>query len=155
MILECLIKWYAPVLSFTTEEITELAQKGKKTSIHEENFPEIPNNWKNESLSKKWEKLLHVRQKVNIGIEEKRSSKIIGSSLEADVEIALPKAEFDILQQTDAKELFITSNVIQNISKENEISITVKKAKGTKCSRCWKIVEKVKDNKCSRCLKIK
>ena len=71
------------------------------------------------------------------------------------MEIALPKAEFDILQQTDAKELFITSNVIQNISKENEISITVKKAKGTKCSRCWKIVEKVKDNKCSRCLKIK
>ena len=70
VILECLIKWYAPVLSFTTEEITELAQKGKKTSIHEENFPEIPNNWKNESLSKKWEKLLHVRQKVNIGIEE-------------------------------------------------------------------------------------
>ncbi len=155
VILECLIKWYAPVLSFTTEEIAELAQKGKKTSIHEENFPEIPDNWKNESLSKKWEKLLHVRQQVNIGIEEKRSSKIIGSSLEADVEIALPKAEFDILQQIDAKELFITSNVIQNISKENEISITVKKAKGTKCSRCWKIVEKVKDNKCSRCLKIK
>ena len=155
VILECLIKWYAPVLSFTTEEITELAQKGKKTSIHEENFPEIPNNWKNEALSKKWEKLLHVRQQVNVAIEEKRSNKIIGSSLEADVEIALPKVEFDLLREIDAKELFITSNVIQNISKEKEISITVKKAKGTKCSRCWKIVEKVKDNKCSRCSEIK
>ena len=155
IILECLIKWYAPVLSFTTEEITELVQKGKKTSIHEENFPEIPNNWKNEALSKKWEKLLHVRQQVNVAIEEKRSNKIIGSSLEADVEITLPKVEFGLLEEIDAKELFITSNVIQNISKEKEISITVKKAKGTKCSRCWKIVEKVKDNKCSRCSEIK
>jgi len=106
-------------------------------------------------LYKKWEKLLSVRQQVNIAIEEKRSNKIIGSSLEADVEIALPKLEFDILKEIDAKELFITSNVIQNISKEKDISVTVKKAKGTKCSRCWKIVEKVKDNKCSRCSKIK
>ena len=98
---------------------------------------------------------MHVRQQVNVAIEEKRSSKIIGSSLEADVEIALPKVEFDLLREIDAKELFITSNVIQNISKEKEISITVKKAKGTKCSRCWKIVKVVKEGKCSRCYSIK
>ena len=157
IVLECLIKWYAPVLSFTTEEIRELAQKNKKTSIHEENFPEIPDSWKNDDLSKKWEKLLKVRQQVNIAIEEKRSSKIIGSSLEADVEITLPKSEFDILKEIDAKELFITSNVSQNIlkDKKSEISVTVKKAKGTKCSRCWKIVEKVKEGKCFRCSSIK
>ena len=155
IILECLIKWYAPVLSFTTEEITELAQKGKKTSIHEENFPKIPKNWKNEILFKKWEKLLVVRQQVNIAIEEKRSNKIIGSSLEADIEISLPKAEFDLLQEIDPQELFITSNVTQKISEDRNTSVTVKKAEGTKCSRCWKIVKKVNDNKCSRCFKIK
>ena len=57
----------------------------------------------------------------------------------------------------DTKELFITSNVVQNISqnKTEEISIIVKKAKGIKCSRCWKIVTEVQDNKCSRCSKIK
>ena len=118
IILECLLKWYAPVLSFTTEEITELAKKNKKASIHEEIFPEVPGNWKNDTLYKKWEKLLHIRQQVNIAIEEKRSNKIIGSSLEADVEINLPKAEFDILKGVDAQELFITSNVLQNLSKE-------------------------------------
>ena len=155
--LECLIKWYAPVLSFTTEEISELAQNNKKRSIHEENFPKIPNKWKNDVLFEKWEKLLKVRQQVNVAIEEKRSNKIIGSSLEADIEITLPKDEFDILKKIDAKELFITSNVIQNISKDknNEISVIVKKAKGIKCSRCWKIVEKVKEGKCSRCSSIK
>ena len=96
-----------------------------------------------------------MRQQVNVAIEEKRSDKVIGSSLEADVEIALPKSEFDTLKEIDAKEFFITSNVTQNISKEKNMSIIVKKAKGTKCSRCWKIVEKVKDNKCSRCSEIK
>ncbi len=155
IILECLIKWYAPVLSFTTEEVNELAQKDKKGSIHEENFPEIPDNWKNDDLFKKWEKLLHIRQQVNVAIEEKRSSKVIGSSLEADVTIELPKNEFDILKATDAKELFITSNVTLNISKAKDLIINVKKAKGTKCSRCWKIVEKVKNDKCSRCSEIK
>ena len=155
IILECLTRWYAPVLSFTTEEIIELIQKGKKTSIHEENFPQIPSNWKNETLFNKWEILLAVRQKVNVAIEEKRSNKIIGSSLEADIEISLPKSEFDLLKKIDAKELFIVSNLVQNISKEKEILVTVKKAKGTKCSRCWKIVEKVQNGKCLRCSKIK
>ncbi len=156
IILECLIKWYAPVLSFTTEEISQLAQKNKKTSIHEESFPEIPRSWNNEELIKKWDKLLNIRQKVNIAIEEKRSTKIIGSSLEADIEIDLPKTEFNILKEVDAQELFIVSKFKQNISKEKEdILVKVKKAEGTKCSRCWKIVVEVKDNKCSRCLKIK
>ena len=107
VVLECLIKWYAPVLSFTTEEISELSQKDKKTSIHEENFPEIPNNWKNELLFKKWEKLISVRQQVNVAIEEKRSSKIIGSSLEADVDIVLPKQEYDFLEEIDTDLFFI------------------------------------------------
>lgn len=157
IILECLLKWYAPVLSFTTEEITELAKKNNKNSIHEEIFPEIPSSWKNEKLNEKWDKLFSIRQKVNISIEEKRSSKIIGSSLEADVNISLPKNEFEILKTIDAEELFITSKVKKTLSNEKEkgLIITIKKADGNKCIRCWKIVEKIKDNKCPRCYKIK
>ena len=60
-------------------------------SIHEETFSVLPENWQNETLYKKWEKLLSFRQEVNIAIEEKRSKKIIGSSLEADVKISLSK----------------------------------------------------------------
>ncbi len=157
IILECLLKWYAPVLSFTTEEITDLINKNKKTSIHEEIFPVIPSKWKDSSLLDKWEKLLTIRQQVNVAIEEKRSSKEIGSSLEAHVDISLPKPEFDILKEADAQELFITSSVIQNIlkGKDEKLKVQVRKAQGTKCSRCWKIVPDVKENKCSRCFKIK
>ncbi len=157
IVLDCLLKWYAPVLSFTTEEITDLTNKNKKTSIHEQVFPVIPDKWKDNSLFEKWEKLLSIRQEVNIAIEEKRSSKVIGSSLEAHVDISLPKSEYDILNEVDAKELFITSSVIQNIlnGKHNKLKAKVRKADGTKCSRCWKIVTEIKENKCSRCSKIK
>ena len=140
------------MLSFTTEEITDLSNKNKKMSIHEETFSDLPENWQNETLYKKWEKLLSFRQEVNIAIEEKRSKKIIGSSLEADVKISLSQKNHEILNSVDAEELFITSNVtkiVQNDIKE-KLSISVKKADGTKCERCWKIVPGANIKKCSR-----
>ena len=152
VILECLLKWYAPVLSFTTEEITDLSNKNKKISIHEETFPELPKNWQNETLYKKWEKLLSFRQQVNIAIEEKRSKKIIGSSLEANVKISLSKKDHEILNGVDAEELFITSNVTKTIQNDikDQLLVSVEKADGTKCARCWKIVSSANKNKCSR-----
>ena len=155
IILECLLRWYAPVLSFTTEEIYQLILQDKNISIHEESFQKIPSIWKNDKLSEKWNKLINIRQKVNAAIEEKRSNKIIGSSLEAKVEINLPKIDFDLLKEVDAKELFIISDLSQNLARDEEISVIVKKAEGSKCIRCWKIVSKVQDGKCSRCYKIK
>ena len=65
------------------------------------------------------------------------------------------KQEYDFLEEIDAKEFFITSNVTKDISKKNDISVSVKKAEGTKCSRCWKIVKSVKEGKCQRCYSIK
>ena len=57
IILECLLKWFAPILSFTTEEINQLISKDKnEDSIHLQNFVKIPNQWKNEELNKKWQK---------------------------------------------------------------------------------------------------
>ena len=155
IILDCLLKWYAPVLSFTTEEILEISVKNRKKSIHEEDFPKLPEQWNNKELFEKWEKLLSLRQKVNIAIEEKRSNKIIGSSLEADIEINLPKLEFDILRKINAEELFITSKVNQKISENDDIDVKVKKAEGSKCPRCWKIIRELKYNMCNRCSAIK
>ena len=53
IILESLIKWFAPILSFTTEEIFKLINKDKK-SIHLEKFIEYPKSFENKKLNKKW-----------------------------------------------------------------------------------------------------
>ena len=146
IILECLLKWLAPIFVFTTEEIFNLLNKNEN-SIHETSYPEIPKDWKDDKLDKRWKDLFSIKQEANIAIEEKRSSKEIGSSLEADISIYLNEKEFKLLEGLDLEEYFITSKVskIQN-HVENAIKIEVKKSIGSKCTLCWKILNK----KCER-----
>ena len=77
--------------------------------------------------------------------------------MEANVEISLPKSDFKLLNDIDPEEFFIISSAkIENSEeKKDAIKVTVNKANGTKCVRCWKIIKIVKENKCSRCYKIK
>ena len=147
IILESLLKWLAPILVFTTEEIYNLINN-KEESIHENSFVQIPTSWKNDDLSDKWAKLFKIKQEANIAIEEKRANKEIGSSLEAEIYLTVDEDNFDLLEGLDLAEYFITSkaNKIKSDKKE-EIKIDVKKTNGTKCERCWKILEK----KCTRC----
>ena len=90
IILNALLKWFAPILSFTTEEIFKLLFKDQK-SIHLKKFIEFPAKFKNQELSEKWSELIKIRNICNISIEEKRASKEIGSSLEANLKIQLSR----------------------------------------------------------------
>ena len=159
MILDMLLKWFAPILSFTTEEIFQILNKEKKSSIHLESFPDIPASWKNEKLFEKWNKLKTIKNVTNAAIEVKRASKEIGSSLEADVQVYLGDEYLKFSKGVDLSEYFITSKAIANPLTDNDklfkldgvdnIKVLVKKAKGEKCSRCWKILESpCKRNKC-------
>jgi isoleucyl-tRNA synthetase len=148
IILECLLKWLAPIFVFTTEEIFNLINKNE-SSIHETLFPEIPSNWEDSQLSKRWKDLYQIRQDVNIAIEEKRTNKEIGSSLEANVTINVNENEFKLLEGLDLEEYFIASKVNKNKNKnknEDSLKINIEKASGTKCTLCWKILDK----KCTR-----
>ena len=98
-----------------------------------------------------------IRNVVNAGIEVKRSNKDIGSSLEADIVIYLGEEYLALVKDINLSEYFITSkaqakNMINDdkIFKLDDISnvgVLVEKAKGEKCSRCWKIL----GNPCERC----
>jgi isoleucyl-tRNA synthetase len=146
IILESLLKWFAPILVFTTEEIYSLVNKNNSESIHENNFVKIPAKWKNEKLNEKWSNLFRIKQEANIAIEEKRANKEIGSSLEAEIKLILKKDKFELLDKLDLADYFIVSKAEKELSKNDDIKIEVKKAQGQKCERCWKILEK----KCER-----
>ena len=157
LILDMLLKWFAPILSFTTEEIFQIINKEKNSSIHLENFPKIPDRWENKKLFEKWEKFKTVKKVVNAAMEIKRSSKDIGSSLEADIKIYLSEEYLNLAKDLNLSEYFITSKAElkkmsddKNLFKLDEIEnikVLVKKAEGEKCSRCWKIFP----NPCARC----
>ena len=138
VILESLLKWFAPILSFTTEEIYTLISKDKK-SIHLEKFIEFPKSFENERLNEKWIELKKIRDICNISIETKRASKEIGSSLEANLTISLNEKIFKIVENTNFSELCITSNAKIEKTESSKISAVAMKAEGKKCSVCWKI----------------
>ncbi len=147
ILLDCLLKWFAPILVFTTEEIYNLVEKSD-TSIHEKEFPELKSDFHDNKLAEKWQNLFKIKQEANIAIEEKRSNKEIGSSLEAEIVIYTNETNYKLLEKLDLTEYFITSKAkLEKNSKSDETVIEVKKMKGEKCPRCWKILEK----KCSRC----
>ncbi len=150
VILESLLKWFAPILVFTTEEIYSLINKNDE-SVHENYFVKIPENWENDALNKKWTELFKIKQVANIAIEEKRISKEIGSSLEAEVKLSVNKEKFKLLKDLDLAEYFIVSKAEKELSDNDQIKVEVIKANGKKCERCWKILE----TKCIRCSPIK
>jgi len=141
IILDCLLKWFAPILSFTTEEIYKLIFENNK-SIHLKKFLKIPDNFQNYELNKKWIELLKIRNICNISIEEKRASKEIGSSLEADLKINLNSKFREYINNIDLAEICITSKATITFGEQSDITVATTKALGEKCPVCWKISEK-------------
>ena len=138
VILNSLIKWFAPILSFTTEEIYQLVIK-KNKSIHLEKFLKFPESFKNDELNKKWLELIKIRNKCNISIEEKRASKEIGSSLEAELNIKINNKFQNLFADVDFSELCITSKAEVTYHNIEELEVFTQKMQGNKCSVCWKI----------------
>ena len=138
VILNSLLKWFAPILSFTTEEIYQLISKNKK-SIHLEKFLNFPQKFDNSKLNSKWEQLIKIRDICNLSIEQKRASKDIGSSLEAALIVKLNNQNQKFLKNIDLSELCITSSVKIENGDTNDIIVETVKATGEKCPVCWKI----------------
>ena len=107
----------------------------------------MPKSWHNSKLNDKWDQLFKIKQEANIAIEAKRTSKEIGSSLEAEVKLKVNKTKFELLNNLDLAEYLITSKAEKILSEQEETIIEVGRAKGNKCPRCWKILEQ----NCRRC----
>ena len=165
-ILDTLIRIMAPVLSFTTEEIWGCMPGEREESVHLADFPDFENSLVDPALEEKYEQLLTLRSDVAKVLEQARTDKLIGHSLDARVELAsscelgkLLDANTDqlpalfIVSQTD-----VTAELPDGVPGENfpELRIRVSKAAGQKCSRCWNYSTTVGENAehpeaCARC----
>lgn len=153
-ILSMLLKLIAPILSFTAEEtnLVWVNQKARKESIFLENFDDNSiNGWIDTNLIKKWEKILNLRGEVLKEIEKKREIGVIGSALEAQVNLSVNDPDFSFYSEISdtLREVFIVSKV--TISKGN-FAIGVEKTTGEKCLRCWNWKDNLNNNGlCKRC----
>jgi isoleucyl-tRNA synthetase len=139
----CLTTWLAPVLCFTAEEAWT-ARFGEASSVHLQSFPAIPAAWHDAALAARWERLREVRREVTTGIEQLRASGEIGASLQASVSLSVPAADAALLPASAWEDLAIVSAfTLAESNTDAGVTVTVSKADGAKCARCWRVLPEV------------
>jgi len=167
-----LAKLIAPVLTHTAEEIWQYLPKpeGAPVSIQLTDWPQVKEEYLDPELEGRWEVLLKVREEVSKALEQARADKLIGDSLEAEVEVYPNQEVEDLLAQyrEQLAEIFIVSGADllgageeapadAFVSEEMEgLAIKVKQASGEKCERCWTYSLEVGEDEehptlCARC----
>ncbi|ACM25616.1 isoleucine--tRNA ligase [Rhizobium rhizogenes] len=152
-IFDCMVTWLAPMLPFTTEEAW-LSRNLSAVSVHLEQFPAVPAEWKNEALAEKWKKIRAVRSVVTGALEIERKDKRIGSSLEAAPVVYVADQELlKALEGQDLAEICITSGITVNggegptdafrLDDAAKVSVVPALAEGRKCARSWRITTDV------------
>jgi isoleucyl-tRNA synthetase len=158
LICDAILKWLAPVLSFTCDESWRLYRPDAAPSVHLTLFPEGFEQYRDDRLAAKWERIRDVRRVVTGALELARAAKNIGSSLEASPIIYVAdRALLATLFDVDLAEVCITSNyeVREGEAPMNAfrldaipgVAVVVEKAVGTKCARSWKILPTVGEDK--------
>ena len=168
---EALARLLAPITTFTSDEVWALLPEveGRPDSVHLALFPgphevtgEIPEGFDIAALEADWDALLAVRAEALKVLEAARVDKRIGGSLEAQVQIAAPEKIYALLERhrDQLRYLFIVSDVVLEragaINGDTGLAITVNKAPGQKCERCWNYSTHVGEDKgyptvCERC----
>jgi len=140
-ITNAMLRWMAPFLSFTAEEAwSVLGAEGKtpaktKESIFLDTYlalaePDV-------DLLAKWGRIREIREQVNKDIETVRAAGQLGSSLQANVALAVAPEDRELLLSLgqDLKFVFITSSV--DVLGAPAYSSTVTPSNDAKCERCW------------------
>lgn len=163
-ILSALVRILAPMTCFTAEEIWKYMPHTKTEnteSVMLDFYPEVNKEWDNPELAEKWEKVMYYKELVAKKLEEARTEKVIGHSLNAKVTLYAKPEEYAFLEEN--KEILMTVFIISDlqIEKDNrkegdKVGVKVEMAEGEKCERCWMYSTTVGEDKenptiCHRC----
>ncbi|QPQ55009.1 isoleucine--tRNA ligase [Allosphingosinicella flava] len=168
IVFHALVRWSAPILCFTAEEVWA-SRYPEEESIHLETWPEVDAAWRDDGLAQKWERLREYRRLVTETIEPFRREKIIRSSLEASVTVHHSRphdiasysedelAEYFIVSQVALEPEALSSEVAETSDTLSQnilgISVEVARTDNEKCGRCWRHLPEVKEEGalCARC----
>lgn len=155
----CLTTWLAPVMPFTAEEAWLARFPSEDGSVHLQDFPAVPAEWRDEALAAKWEQVRGIRRAVTGVLEKARVAGEIGSSLQAAPVLHLPPGAMDLLPAEAWAELCITSGLTLSAGPAPEGALAAEgvaeemagaaarfaPAPGQKCDRCWRVLPEVGD----------
>jgi isoleucyl-tRNA synthetase len=156
-----LARLLAPILSVTADDLWHHLPGERSESIHLEPFPTV-DRFVDRDLLDTWDRLLSVREQVNVALEQKRKDKVIGNALGARVVITTKGPIGKLLEQyrNQLPMLFIVSDLALKVGSADgpdEVRVEVEPAPGIKCARCWRFVSSVRQEPdwagiCDRCV---
>lgn len=148
-VLDALTLVLTPILAFTCDEIWKAMPHDSSKNVTSPLFNDIPCAdyiETDEAFISKWDKIHEIRTDVQKALEQARTAKVIGKPLEAKVTLYADGELAQFLKSVEAQlpEIFITSAVeLANGNGDfagdvKGLSVSVAKADGEKCERCWK-----------------
>jgi isoleucyl-tRNA synthetase len=160
-----MVRWLSPILSFTSEEIWQFLPGASKESIFLQTWYEgLEGNFENHSIEVARDINVYLRKEL----EQMRRDKIIGSSLDAEVDIyCSDKIHTALLElESELRFVFITSEALIHrlgdkpkdaVDVDENLAVRVRKSSYQKCVRCWHHRVEIGENKqhkelCGRCI---
>ncbi len=166
-LLNAMVRWIAPVLSFTAEEIWQYMPGKERESV-------FLSTWYSKLASttqvirQNWSRIIALREQVNLELERQRVAGKIGSPLAAEIILDCKEQDYQLLSKfgEELRFIFITSDAgirLNDQKQEGEISLTpevkieVSPSSYEKCGRCWHRRKEVGQNQayedlCARCV---
>jgi isoleucyl-tRNA synthetase len=159
VIADGLARLLAPILPVTADELWRHLPGSREESVHLAEFPRDVDAFANAELHERWQRLLAVRDEVNRVLETARQAKEIGTSLGARVDLSAGGEVASLLKryEADLPMLFIVSQVMLDTSGPDGVSVSVARAEGEKCERCWRVLPSLAGDPdapglCDRCV---
>ncbi len=165
-----LARLMAPILPMTADELWGFLPGRRDDSVHLADFPSNLDAFADADLAARWQRLMALRDGVNVEIETLRKAKVVGKSEEAKVELRATGSLADLLRRNrdDLPTIFMTSDVVVagapdagqgavfTESDDSWATIVVSRADGVRCDRCWRYVPEVsaepsRQGVCPRC----
>lgn len=160
IILDALVKILAPMACFTAEEIWKYMPHTENENVESvmlTYYPEVNPEYDNKELEAKWNKIIKLKENVAKKLEEARTAKIIGHSLNAKVIMSAKANSEEFVFLKENMNLLMTVFIVSGLEiVEGEPDIKVEIADGEKCERCWMYSTTVGEDKenptiCHRC----
>jgi isoleucyl-tRNA synthetase len=174
---EALVRWMAPILTFTAEEIWQTLPGQRSESVYYEQWYKLPEAKdmveKSDGLDDSfWNQILEVRQVVSKELEKLRVADGIGAGLEAEVDLYCNEQLYESLKKIEDELRFVLitayarvhldsdkpNDAVQHRTESGQdLWVSVKPSTHDKCVRCWHLREDVGQNAehpelCGRCI---
>ena len=150
-IVEALSRWFAPILSFTAEEIWEHMPGERGNSVFLETWYEglFPLDDSDALSREDWVKILEVRQAVSKVMEPLRADGVVGSSLDAQIDLHCSDSVFATLESLDDELRFVLISSYARLMHADScpesavdtdvdgLWVSISASDAVKCVRCW------------------